>query len=155
MKNSKKGATLVLAALLALNLAGCGLVSQPSTKQEDKARLEAILDSVSGNLHPGTAGSSLVSAGFAADLIGWAAATQLSRQEAAQAVADWLDAQTPQLRQAFQEQLGSILNSLGQLAGEGARDLLDSAGVDGTLPAIDSDVRSILSAILSSGGIEP
>ncbi len=80
-------ALLVMAALLA----GCGMVPQSALKEEDRQQLTSLLDRIAENLHPGTAGSSLVSAGVTSELIDWAAATKLTAQETAEAVRQWLE----------------------------------------------------------------
>lgn len=143
-------ALLVMAALLA----GCGILPESTLKEEDRQQLISLLDRIAENLHPGTAGSSLVSAGVTSELIDWAAATKLSAQETAEAVRQWLESQSEEIREAFAQQLESIGGTYAEILRDGAKGLLESAGVQQELPEMDMDLKSILNSILSSGGLD-
>ncbi len=143
-------ALLVMAALLA----GCGVLPENALKEEDRRQLISLLDRIAESLHPGTAGSSLVSAGVTSELIDWAAATKLSAQETAEAVRQWLESQSEEIREAFAQQLESIGGTYAEILRDGAKGLLESAGVQQELPEMDMDLKSILNSILASGGLE-
>ncbi len=143
-------ALLVMAALLS----GCGILPGSALKEEDRQQLMGVLDRIAENLHPGTAGSSLVSAGVTSELIDWAAATKLTAQETAEAVRQWLESQSEEIREAFAQQLESIGGTYAQILEDGAKGLLESAGVRQELPEMDMDLKSILNSILSSGGLD-
>lgn len=143
-------ALLVMAALLA----GCGILPENALKQEDRQQLISVLDRIAENLHPGTAGSSLVSAGVTSELINWAASTQMTAQETAEAVRQWLESQSGEVREAFAQQLESIGGTYAEILRDGAKGLLESAGVQQELPEMDMDLKSILNSILSSGGLD-
>lgn len=143
-------ALLVMAALLS----GCGILPENALKEEDRQQLIGVLDRIAENLHPGTAGSSLVSADVTSELINWAAATKLTAQETAEAVRQWLESQSAEIREAFAQQLESIGGTYAEILRDGAKGLLESAGVQQELPEIDMDLKSILNSILSSGGLD-
>ena len=130
---------ILLSAALLLSLAGCTLLKKPESKEADKAQLRALLDQVAENMKEAR---SPISADLAADFVSWASTTQLTKEETAQVVSDWLAAQSPSIRLAAEEKLNDLMDSLGQLLKDGAE------------AAKGWDFQSILSEILSSGGID-
>ena len=130
---------ILLSAALLLSLAGCTLLEKPESKEADKAQLRALLDQVAENMKEAR---SPISADLAADFVSWASTTQLTKEETAQVVSDWLAAQSPSIRLAAEEKLNAVMDSLGQLLKDGAE------------AAKGWDFQSILSKILSSGGID-
>lgn len=145
---------LALLLVMAALLAGCGILPENALKEEDRQQLISLLDRIAESLHPGTAGSSLVSAGVTSELIDWAAATKLTAQETAEAVQKWLESQSEEIREAFAQQLESIGGTYAEILRDGAKGLLESAGVQQELPEMDMDLKSILNSILSSGGLD-
>lgn len=130
---------ILLSAALLVSLAGCTLLEKPESKEADKAQLRALLDQVAENIKEAR---SPITADLAADFISWASATQLTKEETAQVVSDWLAAQSPSIRLAAEEKLNAMMDSLGQLLKDGAE------------AAKGWDLQSILGEILSSGGID-
>ena len=130
---------ILLSAALLVSLAGCTLLEKPESKEADKAQLRALLDQVADNIKEAR---SPISADLAADFVSWASTTQLTKEETAQVVSDWLAAQSPSIRLAAEEKLNAVMDSLGQLLKDGAE------------AAKGWDFQSILSEILSSGGID-
>ena len=130
---------ILLSAALLLSLAGCTLLEKPESKEADKAQLRALLDQVAENIKEAR---SPISADLAADFVSWASTTQLTKEETTQVVSDWLAAQSPSIRLAAEEKLNAVMDSLGQLLKDGAE------------AAKGWDFQSILSEILSSGGID-
>ena len=130
---------ILLSAALLLSLAGCTLLKKPESKEADKAQLRALLDQVAENMKEAR---SPISADLAADFVSWASTTQLTKEETAQVVSDWLAAQSPSIRLAAEEKLNAVTDSLGQLLKDGAE------------AAKGWGFQSILSEILSSGGID-
>ena len=130
---------ILLSAALLLSLAGCTLLKKPESKEADKAQLRALLDQVAENMKEAR---SPISADLAADFVSWASTTQLTKEETAQVVSNWLAAQSPSIRLAAEEKLNAVMDSLGQLLKDGAE------------TAKGWDFQSILSEILSSGGID-
>ena len=130
---------ILLSAALLLSLAGCTLLEKPESKEADKAQLRALLDQVAENIKEAR---SPISADLAANFVSWASTTQLTKEETAQVVSDWLAAQSPSIRLAAEEKLNAVMDSLGQLLKDGAE------------AAKGWDFQSILSEILSSGGID-
>ena len=130
---------ILLSAALLLSLAGCTLLEKPESKEADKAQLRALLDQVAENMKEAR---SPISADLAADFVSWASTTQLTKEETTQVVSDWLAAQSPSIRLAAEEKLNAVMDSLGQLLKDGAE------------AAKGWDFQSILSEILSSGGID-
>ena len=130
---------ILLSAALLVSLAGCTLLEKPESKEADKAQLRALLDQVAENIKEA---HSPITADLAADFISWASATQLTKEETAQVVSDWLAAQSPSIRLAAEEKLNAMMDPLGQLLKDGAE------------AAKGWDFQSILGEILSSGGID-
>ena len=130
---------ILLSAALLVSLAGCTLLEKPESKEADKAQLRALLDQVAENMKEAR---SPISADLSADFVSWASTTQLTKEETAQVVSDWLAAQSPSIRLAAEEKLNAVMDSLGQLLKDGAE------------AAKGWDFQSILSEILSSGGID-
>ena len=130
---------ILLSAALLVSLAGCTLLEKPESKEADKAQLRALLDQVAENIKEAR---SPISADLAADFVSWASTTQLTKEETAQVVSDWLAAQSPSIRLAAEEKLNAVMDSLGQLLKDGAE------------AAKGWDFQSILGEILSSGGID-
>ena len=130
---------ILLSAALLVSLAGCTLLEKPESKEADKSQLRALLDQVADNIKEAR---SPISADLAADFVSWASTTQLTKEETAQVVSDWLAAQSPSIRLAAEEKLNAVMDSLGQLLKDGAE------------AAKGWDFQSILSEILSSGGID-
>ena len=130
---------ILLSAALLVSLAGCTLLEKPESKEADKAQLRALLDQVAENIKEAR---SPITADLAADFISWASATQLTKEETAQVVSDWLAAQSPSIRLTAEEKLNAMMDSLGQLLKDGAE------------AAKGWDFQSILGEILSSGGID-
>ena len=130
----------LLAAALVLSLAGCAFVEAPGSKEEDRARLQALLNEISGNVQ---SGKGPITAGLAVEFLSWAGSTSLTREETAQVAADWLAAQTPELRRAAEEKLNGLLGQMNKLLTDGAEKVKDSGW----------DFQSILQDILASGGL--
>lgn len=149
----RKFTAALLAAVLVLTLAGCSLMKKTGTPDSDRERLVAILNDISENMRPATAGSSLVSIRLAADLISWAATTSMDKQEAAGIVLDWLKEQTPEIQAAFREKMQHVSDSFGSILKDGAAGLLESAGVEKDFSNLSTRLQETVKAILASGGV--
>lgn len=153
MKFIHKAIAGFLAALLVFSLAGCS-VGGTRTDAEDRAQLMAILNDLSSNMHPGTAGSSLTSARLATNLIVWASTTKMDKKEAAGIVLDWLREQSPEIQAAFREKISSVSDSYSRILKDGASDLLASAGINQDLSNLKPRLKEIVESILASGGLD-
>ena len=140
MKTVRKITSSFLVLVLLLTLGGCSAPGAPDSKEEDLNRLQGLLNQISTNVQ---AGKSPITASLAADFVSWAATTQLTRQETAQAAADWLASQTPELRRAAEEKLNALMEQMSQFLKDGTENLKNS----------DWDISSILKDILASGGL--
>lgn len=151
----RKFAASVLTAALVISLVGCAApgAAKPA-EQTDREKLYAILDDIAANVQPGTTGSFLRAVGIAARLVRWARATEMTKQEAAQAVVEWLKDQPQETKDTFRESMKQIAEAYTQMAVDGAKDLLESAGVSGTLGEITDRLKEIVEAVLASGGID-
>ena len=130
---------VLLSAVLVLSLAGCGFPEKSAGKEEELARLRELLDQVAENIKEG---QPPITAELAVDFLSWAGTTQLTREETARQLSDWLAAQSPSIRLAAEDKLNETLDSLNGLLKDGAE------------KAKGWDIQSILKEILSSGGIE-
>ena len=129
---------ILLSAALLVSLAGCTLLEKPESKEADKAQLRALLDQVAENMKEANAP---ITAELAADFVSWASATQLTKEEAARVVSDWLSEQSPSIRLAAEETLNEMMDGLNRILKDGA----DAAK--------SWDIQSVLNEILASGGI--
>lgn len=154
MNTMRKAMAFVLAAALVLSLTGCGMLIRESDPVKEREKLISILNDISANMHPATAGSSLTAARLAADLIGWAATTSMDKKEAAGIVMDWLKEQTPEIRDAFREKINSVSSAFEQIVRDGAAGLLESAGVEKDLSNLGTRLKDLVSEILASGGLD-
>lgn len=129
---------ILLSAALLMSLAGCTLLEKPESKEADKAQLRALLDRVAENMKEANAP---ITAEMAADFVSWASAAQLTKEEAARVVSDWLSEQSPSIRLAAEETLDEMMDGLNRILKDGA----DAAK--------SWDIQSVLNEILASGGI--
>ena len=130
---------VLLSAVLVLSLAGCGFPEKSAGKEEELARLRELLDQVAENIKEG---QPPITAELAVDFLSWAGTTQLTKEETAQQLSDWLADQSPSIRLAAEERLNEMLDSLTGILKDGAE------------KAKEWDFKSVLQEILSSGGIE-
>lgn len=144
---------IVMVTILALLLAGCGAAAEkPETTGEnpDRDRLLAILDDIGQNLHPGTAGSGLTAIRITADLVSWAASTQMTKAEAADTVTSWLKSQSPEIKEAFQEKISSIASSFAEIVKDGAKEALEDAGVEKDLSNLGTRLKELVEAVIDA-----
>lgn len=146
-------AVTALILITALLLTGCSF-GKNKVKDEERQGLMKILDEISAELHPATAGNTLVAARLAAELIEWAKNTTMDKKEAAGIVGNWLKEQTPEIREAFEEQLSGVAGAFGSIVKDGAAGLLESAGVEKDLSNLGSRLKELVDAVLASGGID-
>lgn len=152
MKYVKTAAAVLLIAAMVLSLAACSAGSTPEDSK-DKQRLISLLDDIAENVKPGSAGNKLTAVRIAADLVSWAASTEMTKQEAAQVVAQWLKEQSPELRDAFVEKLSSVASAYGKIAADEAKELLEDANIQETVASVSGRLKELVEAILASGGI--
>lgn len=155
MHNSiRKFLSILLAAALLLSLTGCaGKGNGTLSQEEDTAKLYKILDDIAANVRPGSAGNGLTSVRIAADLVSWAASSNMSKKEAAEAMAKWYKDQPQEVKDAYKEQLQQVAEAYAKIALDGAKDMLESAGVKGTFNNLSDKLKETVEAILASGGV--
>ncbi len=102
-------------------------VSTPVTYVTDDA-LNQILDGITDNVQPGSAGSSLRAVKYAAQLLDWGMATTLSEAEISSAVDGWMAGQDGNRLGVFLESILSVYGACYDLQQGNAQDLRDSAG---------------------------
>lgn len=112
-----------------------------------------ILDEISQSVTVGTAGSSLKAVPVAVKLLDWGVNTGLDPAEIQDAAAAWLAARSADEQAAFIEQLTLVDATYQALLGDGAEDLLSTAGCENTdYPWSDQPVESI-EAIMNAAGL--
>lgn len=153
MKLFSKLMSLALCVVLLCSLSACAGFGSQRTADSDREQLQAILNDLANNLHPGTAGSSLTSARLATDLLTWAATTKMDKKEAAAIVGEWLKEQSPEIRSHFQEKITSISDTYGRILKDGAADLLKSAGIESDFSNLGTRLKELVDAVLASGGV--
>lgn len=150
----RKITSLLLAAALLLSLTACaGKGNGTLTEDEDTRKLNAVLDDIAANVRPGTAGSTLTAIRIAADLISWAASSNMSKKEAADAVAQWYKDQPQEVKDAYKEQMGQVAQAYGRIALDGAKELLEDAGVKNSVTEMSDKLKETIESILASGGV--
>ena len=102
---------------------------QPTLPPVNDERLNAILDEMVANVHPGSAGTSLRAAQSAAALLDWGTDTGLSDDEIYSAVGCWLDKQDDETLLIFFESFYSVYTQSYNLRGENAESLMNDAGI--------------------------
>lgn len=142
-------AAFLLAAML-LSLTACGTAGSEPTDEQDKEKLLSLLDDIGENVRPGTTGSGLTAIRIAADLVSWAASTNMTKSQAAGIVGSWLKEQSPEIREAFREKVSQVAEAYGKIAREEAKDLLESAGVQETVSDLSSRLKDMVEAILDA-----
>lgn len=140
--------TTALLLALVLLLSACGGTAKPTEPKDEQEALYAVLDEIMENIRPGTAGSTLSSVRTAAKLVKWASTTKMTKEEAASAVTQWLKTQSPELQQLFREKLTHVAESYGEILKDGAKDLLETAGVEDDLSNLGSRLKDLVETIL-------
>ena len=102
---------------------------QPELPPVNDEALNAILDSITSDVQPGTAGSSLKAANCAAKLLDWGAATSLNDDEIYSAVGCWLDEQSDERLLMFFESFYSVYTASYDLRAENGENLMRDAGI--------------------------
>lgn len=151
MKRIQKITALLLVIVMLFSLTGCaGKGKGVLNEKDDKAKLYEILDEILENVRPGTAGSRLAAIRSAAKLVSWAAASNMSKKEAAEAVTEWVKELPRETRAEFAEHAKSVAEAYGKLASDGAKELLQDAGVKSKLAEITGQMGDLIGTILET-----
>ena len=102
---------------------------QPDLPPVNDESLNAILDSITTDVQPGTAGSSLKAANCAAKLLDWGTATSLNDDEIYSAVGCWLDEQSDERLLMFFESFYSVYTASYDLRSDNGESLMRDAGI--------------------------
>lgn len=101
--------------------------------------LNAVLDRITDDVRPGSAGASLRAVSCGADLLDWAYGSELSDDEIYSAVGCWMDTLDDSRLKSFFDAVLNVYDSCYDLKTDRAADLMDSAGVSsGYYPWNDS-----------------
>lgn len=147
----KRILSIFLLLSLLLSLTACAGKGNGTLKEdEDKEKLVKILNDIADNYHPGTTGSSLTSVRIAADLVSWAASSNMSKSEAAAVVKDWLKEQSPEIKAAFKEKASQIAESLSKIVKDEAEDMLEAAGVEKDFSNLGSRIKEIAQSVIDA-----
>lgn len=113
--------------------------------------LVEILGSLSRDCHPGTAGSSLIAAEFAARLLDWVSVDTARLDEVSAAAEAFKSSLSEVEASSFEQQLGLVYGQLSGLLGDEAELLLESCGYKAQHFPYDADTASRLFAELYAG----
>ena len=102
---------------------------QPELPPVYDEALSAILDAITTDVQPGSAGSSLKAANCAAKLLDWGTATKLTDDEIYSAVGGWLDEQDDEHLLMFFDGFYSVYTQSYNLRAENAEELMRDAGI--------------------------
>lgn len=121
--------------------------ASPSAAAETKT-LASVLDDINAHMEPGTAGSGLKAAKLAAELLDWAQTSSLSTDEIKAQTVAWLSPKGNDEQVAFAGKLGAVNNAVGQVTGDGGKELLQEAGVtDSLYPWSDEAVAAVKTVV--------
>ena len=138
---------IFLLAFALLALCGCG-TREPNAAADD---LTPVLEGISAEVHPGTAGSSLRAAQQACALMDWCCETEMAGPDIRAAVESFLAARSAEDQQLFSTQLDAVVNAADYLMREDGTGLLeDIGGPEGTLWPWENAPREKLDAILDA-----
>lgn len=150
MNQLKKITALILTAALVVALTGCaGKGNGTLGEKEDREKLVSILDDIANQIRPGSAGNGLVAVRIAADLVSWAASSNMSKTEAAKVATDWVKQQPEADKEVLKEKLQSVSQAYGKIAVDGAKDLLKDAGVKDKLAELTGNLRNLVDSVLN------
>ena len=175
----KKILSIILSGMLILTmLAGCSDSETPSSEPETSAAeitvepesdsgipessaaeetlpaLTAILDDISANYWPGTAGSSLSAAIKAAALLDWFTENQPEAEAVAAAVQEWFGKLTEENKTLFAQQINDIYYAAKELGGENAAGLMETAGITSEYyPWQEGAAKILFGAIYTGAGM--
>ena len=147
----KRFLCLLLSLCLFAPLCGCaGKAAAPAPDD-----LTPVLESISANVHPGTAGSSLRAAQQACLLMDWCCETEMDESAVRAAAESFLAPLTDEDRQLFAVQLDSVKSAADYLISEDGAGLLeDIGGAEGTLWPWEDAPQEQLSALLAAAGAD-
>lgn len=113
--------------------------------------LTAILDDISANYWPGTAGCSLNAAIKAAALLDWYTKDQPQGDAVAAAAEAWYGKLTEEDQTLFAQQIGDVYSAAKQLGGENAAGLIESAGITSDYYPWQADAAKTLFGAIYTG----
>lgn len=146
----KRFTALITAAVLVLALTGCaGKGNGTLSEKEDKAKLISILDDIADSKRSGSESGTLNSVRIAADLVSWAASSNMSKTEAAKVAADWLKDQPEADREVIKEKLKGVAEAYGKIAVDGARELLEDTGLQKKINDFSGNLKDTVEAVLN------
>lgn len=129
--------------------------SEASATESALPALTAILDDISENYWPGTAGSSLKAAIKAAALLDWYTKDQPKEDAVAAATEEWFGQLTEEDKTFFAQQIGDIYAAAKQLGGEDAAGLIETAGITSEYYPWQADAaNAVFGAIYTGIGID-
>ena len=131
-------------AYMQMELSTLGQSSQKMEEQGSTALTLPILDEIDQNTEVGTAGSFMTAVQSAVKLLDWGTSTGLDPEEIREAAIAWLSDKGNDEQVAFAQKLASVDDAYQKLLGDGAEDLLASAGCeDAAYPWSSEPVENI------------
>jgi hypothetical protein len=117
--------------------------------------MTAILNDISANYWPGTAGCSLSAAIKAAALLDWYAKNQPEPDAIASAVQGWFGNLTEEDKTLFAQQISDIYYAAKELGGENAAGLMETAGITSdSYPWQEGAAKTLFGAIYTGVGMD-
>ena len=125
-----------------------------AAKQE--AALTELLQSVSDDCHPGSAGCSLTGVKLAGQLLDWNAAAALSADQITETARTFYAGLSASAAKDFEDQIGLVYSSASKdLQGDSAKDAMDSAGYTPTAyPWAAADMTALFTALYAGFGLK-
>lgn len=144
----RKLTSLLLALVLVLSMSGCaGLGGSNRTAEQDKQKLYDVLDEIAGKIDPDS-DSGLNTLRIAAHLVLWASSTNMTKKEAANALSQWVKELPQEKKDSFKKQMAQVAEAYGEAAVDGARSILESVDVQGSIGEWSDELKDLVDALL-------
>lgn len=144
----RKLTSLLLALVLVLSMSGCaGLGGSNRTAEQDKQKLYDVLDEIAEKIDPDS-DSGLNTLRIAAHLVLWASSTNMTKKEAANALSQWVKELPQEKKDSFKKQMAQVAEAYGEAAVDGARSILESVDVQGSIGEWSDELKDLVDALL-------
>lgn len=144
----RKMTSLLLALVLVLSMSGCaGLGGSNRTAEQDKQKLYDVLDEIAEKIDPDS-DSGLNTLRIAAHLVLWASSTNMTKKEAANALSQWVKELPQEKKDSFKKQMAQVAEAYGEAAVDGARSILESVDVQGSVGEWSDELKGLVDALL-------
>lgn len=137
-------------AVLCLLVCACSSTEQEQTPETD-AELAGLLEQISTDYHPGTAGSSLTGASLAGRLLDWYADSGADADTIGATVQAYCEEMDDVQKTAFENRVAALSELSSRLLEEDAQELLETAGYEADSFPWSAEAQQTLFGALCEG----